>query len=220
MKSLHVWSIWANEKSQVHVVFPPPGANAVGSAVTATTIATSAAHVPAPDVCGKVLSSVPFDISLCPKLFSPPLFNSPNEFQTTTTSTSKDHTSPIISILLMEEFPTNLLNLVAYHLIPLFTTGFIHAKVVVWDFWTHQPYPPKTQIPSPPDSSYQRAIPFAARHSRTVAGVPRACHCARVARHVSPEGGQWCEVVKDLLVGGWTNPSERYARQIGSFPQV
>ena len=22
------------------------------------------------------------------------------------------------------------------------------------------------------------------------------------------------------LVGGWTNPSEKYARQIGSFPQV
>ena len=22
-----------------------------------------------------------------------------------------------------------------------------------------------------------------------------------------------------ILVGGWTNPSEKYARQIGSFPQ-
>ena len=30
--------------------FPPPGANAVGSAVAATTIATSAAHVPTPAV--------------------------------------------------------------------------------------------------------------------------------------------------------------------------
>ncbi len=25
--------------------------------------------------------------------------------------------------------------------------------------------------------------------------------------------------VKSLLVGGWTNPSQKYARQIGSFPQ-
>ena len=25
---------------------------------------------------------------------------------------------------------------------------------------------------------------------------------------------------KNILVGGWTNPSEKYARQIGSFPQV
>ena len=25
---------------------------------------------------------------------------------------------------------------------------------------------------------------------------------------------------KQYLVGGWTNPSEKYARQIGSFPQV
>ena len=24
---------------------------------------------------------------------------------------------------------------------------------------------------------------------------------------------------KSKLVGGWTNPSEKYARQIGSFPQ-
>ena len=25
---------------------------------------------------------------------------------------------------------------------------------------------------------------------------------------------------KQYLVAGWTNPSEKYARQIGSFPQV
>ena len=54
---------------------------------------------------------------------------------------------------------------------------------------------------SPPESSYQRAILFAARHSRTVAGVPRACRCARVARHVSPSQGVMgrsrCEAVVD-----------------------
>ena len=27
-------------------------------------------------------------------------------------------------------------------------------------------------------------------------------------------------LLRVLLVGGWTNPFEKYARQIGSFPQV
>ena len=27
-------------------------------------------------------------------------------------------------------------------------------------------------------------------------------------------------MVNDDLVGGWTNPSEKYERQIGSFPQI
>ena len=28
------------------------------------------------------------------------------------------------------------------------------------------------------------------------------------------------QIIEDQLVGGWTNPFEKYARQIGSSPQV
>ena len=35
-----------------------------------------------------------------------------------------------------------------------------------------------------------------------------------------PRFGPWTSSPKNWLVGGWTNPSEKYARQIGLFPQV
>ena len=48
--------------------------------------------------------------------------------------------------------------------------------------------------------------------------------CVNLARNhpgVTKRHHSWMEIPSKLqLVGGWTNPSEKYARQIGSFPQI
>ena len=47
-----------------------------------------------------------------------------------------------------------------------------------------------------------------------------------IIREIAPNytifGSIWMgrNLGQKVLVGGWTNPSEKYARQIGSFPRV
>ena len=75
----------------------------------------------------------------------------------------------------------------------------------------------------------QRSFPFKGKHlpyffkRRTPEWVDASIQLRkpnRLSHRLSERSGETKEFSVIFLVGGWTNPSEKYARQIGNLPQI